>query len=87
MDAQAVIEIAKATLVLVLTVCGPLLLTSLVVGLAISLFQALTQVQEQTLTFVPKLMAMGVVLLMTLPMIGHAMADFTRVIADHIISG
>jgi flagellar biosynthetic protein FliQ len=87
MDAQAVIEIAKATLVLVLTVCGPLLLTSLVVGLVVSLFQALTQVQEQTLTFVPKLMAMGVVLLMTLPMIGHAMADFTRVIADHIISG
>jgi flagellar biosynthetic protein FliQ len=57
------------------------------VGLVVSLFQALTQVQEQTLTFVPKLMAMGVVLLMTLPMIGHAMADFTRVIADHIISG
>ncbi|MBJ6122057.1 flagellar biosynthesis protein FliQ [Sphingomonas mollis] len=81
------IDIAKATLVVVLTICGPLLLTALVVGMAVSLFQALTQVQEQTLTFLPKLVAMGIVMLLTLPMIGHALSDFTRVVSDHIIHG
>ena len=87
MSPESTIEIARATLVVVLTVCGPLLLTALVVGMAISLFQALTQVQEQTLTFVPKIMAMGVVLLLSLPMIGHALSDFTMQISDHIIHG
>lgn len=82
-----VIEITRAALVVILTICGPLLLTSLVVGMVVSLFQALTQIQEQTLTFVPKLVAMGVVLMLTLPMIGHAMADFTHVVSDHIIHG
>jgi flagellar biosynthetic protein FliQ len=82
-----VIEITRAALVVILTICGPLLLTSLVVGMVVSLFQALTQIQEPTLTFVPKLVAMGVVLMLTLPMIGHAMADFTHVVSDHIIHG
>ena len=81
------IEIARAALIVVLTVCGPLLMTALVVGAGVSLLQALTQVQEQTLTFLPKLVAMGAVMLLTLPMIGHALSDFTRVISDHIVSG
>jgi flagellar biosynthetic protein FliQ len=81
------IEIARAALIVVLTVCGPLLMTALVVGAGVSLLQALTQVQEQTLSFVPKLIAMGLVLLLSLPMIGHAMADFTRLIADRIVHG
>ena len=80
-------EVARAGLVLVLTIAGPLLITSLVVGVAVSLFQALTQVQEQTLTFVPKVMAMGLVLLLCLPMIGHALADFTLQIRDRIVHG
>lgn len=80
-------EIARLGLVLVLTIAGPLLITSLIVGVIVSLFQALTQVQEQTLTFVPKLMAMGVVLLLCLPMIGHAMSDFMLKISDRIIQG
>jgi len=80
-------ELARAGLVLVLTIAGPLLITSLIVGVAVSLFQALTQVQEQTLTFVPKVMAMGLVLLLCLPMIGHALSDFTAQISDRIIHG
>jgi flagellar biosynthetic protein FliQ len=86
MTPEVVIDIARAALVLILTICGPLLLVSMVVGVAISLLQALTQVQEQTLTFVPKLAAMGITLLLTLPMIGHALDDFTHVIVDHIIT-
>jgi len=87
MTATDAIDIARAAMVLVLTVCGPLLLVSLVVGMIVSLFQALTQVQEQTLTFVPKLGAMGVTLLLTLPMIGHALHDFTALLADRIVHG
>lgn len=85
MTPQAAIEIAHAALVLIVTVCGPLLLAGLIVGVAVSLLQALTQVQEQTLTFVPKLGAMGLTLLLTLPMMGHALSDFTHVVVDHII--
>ena len=87
MSAFDAMEIARAGLVLVLTIVGPLLLTSLLVGVVIGLFQALTQVQEQTLTFVPKLLAMGLVLLLCLPMIGHAMSDFTMQISDRIVNG
>ncbi|MCD2317075.1 flagellar biosynthesis protein FliQ [Sphingomonas sp. IC-11] len=81
------IQIARAAMVLVLTIVGPMLLTSLIVGVVIGLVQALTQIQEMTLTFVPKLLAMGLVLLLCLPMIGHAMADFTQQISDRIIQG
>ena len=78
-------EIAHAALLLALTIIGPLLLTSLGVGVTIGLVQALTQVQEQTLTFVPKLVAMGLVLLLCLPMIGHALSDFMLQISQRII--
>ncbi|SEI78621.1 flagellar biosynthetic protein FliQ [Sphingomonas sp. OV641] len=81
------IEIARSALVLVLTIIGPMLITSLIVGVVIGLIQALTQIQEMTLTFVPKLLAMGLVLLLCLPMIGHAMADFTHQISDRIVQG
>lgn len=85
MTPDAVMEIAHAAMIVVLTICGPLLLASLVIGIAVGLLQALTQIQEQTLTFVPKLMVMGVVLLLSMPMIGRAMADFTHLVADHIV--
>jgi flagellar biosynthetic protein FliQ len=87
MESAQLLGVAEAALMLVLTVCGPLLLTSLVVGVVIGLFQALTQIQETTLTFVPKLLAMGAVLLLMLPTIGQAMAGFMTKISDLIISG
>ncbi|MET4666593.1 flagellar biosynthetic protein FliQ [Sphingomonas sp. PvP056] len=87
MDAAAAMEITHAALVLILTVAGPMLGAALVTGLAIGLLQALTQIQEQTLTFVPKLIAMGAMLLLSLPMIGAALSDFMRVIADHVAHG
>jgi flagellar biosynthetic protein FliQ len=87
MTPATAIDIARAGMTLLLTICGPLLLVSMIVGVAVSLFQALTQIQEQTLTFVPKLVAAGIALLVTLPMIGHALADFTAVVADRIVAG
>lgn len=87
MTSTEAIEIAHAALIVTLTIAGPMLLTSLVIGVAIGLFQALTQIQEMTLTFVPKLFVMGFVLLLCLPMIGDAMAQFMNQVTDSIVSG
>ena len=80
-------ELARSGLLLLLTICGPMLFTSLILGVAIGLFQALTQVQEMTLTFVPKLIAMGVVFLLSLPMIGRALGTFMQQISGQIVAG
>lgn len=82
-----VMELTRAALLLILTVAGPLLIASLIVGVAIGLLQALTQVQEMTLTFVPKLMVMGVVLLMCLPTMGQALGNFMSLVSERIVSG
>jgi flagellar biosynthetic protein FliQ len=87
MDAFQAAELARAAMLLALTIAGPMLLASLVVGVAIGLFQALTQVQETTLTFVPKIVVIGGVLLLSLPMIGHALSAFMARVADTIIAG
>ncbi len=82
MDANSAIELARAALILTLTVAGPLLFAALFTGLIIGLLQALTQIQEQTLTFVP-----GITLLLSFPMIGGALGDFMRVLSDKIVQG
>lgn len=87
MESGQVLELAKSALMLVLTIAGPLLVTALIVGMVIGLLQALTQIQEMTLTFVPKLLAMGVALIVSLPAIGQALADFMARISDLIVTG
>ena len=87
MSALDAMELAKAALILVLTVAGPMLIASLIVGVTIGLFQALTQVQEMTLTFVPKLLVIGAVMLLSLPMIGQAMSNFMAQLSARIIAG
>jgi len=87
MDAPQAAELAKAAMVLLLTIAGPMLIASLVVGVVVGLFQALTQVQEGTLTFVPKIIAIGGTLLLCLPMIGRALSTFMARVADTIIAG
>lgn len=81
-----VLELAKAAMLLLLAVVGPILIASLITGVAIGLLQALTQVQEMTLTFVPKLLVMGVVLLMCLPMMGRALAAFMLEISARMVA-
>lgn len=65
MTPETVISIAERGIITVLMICGPLLILALVVGLVVSIFQATTQIQEQTLAFVPKIVAVlvGVVFL------------------------
>lgn len=67
MSAELALELVRRATLLALTVSAPLLLTALVVGVLISLLQALTSLQEQTLTFLPKLIAVGAVFLLALP--------------------
>lgn len=87
MDAADAMRIAHSALLLMLTIAGPMLIASLIVGVVIGLFQALTSIQEMTLTFVPKLLAIGVVLLLSLPMIGHALGQFVDELSALIVRG
>jgi len=79
------LSLARAALILLLTIAGPMLLVSLIVGVVIGIVQALTQIQEMTLTFVPKLIALGVVLLLSLSMIGAALSHFMSELSARII--
>jgi len=67
MTPEAVVTIARQALETTVILSGPLLLTALVVGVLISLVQAVTQIQEQTLSFVPKFLAIVIVFLLMLP--------------------
>lgn len=70
-----------------LLVAGPLMIIALVVGFGVSLLQALTQIQEQTLTFVPKLVLMSLGFALLLPFMGSALGDLMRRLMERIISG
>lgn len=78
MDEAALLEIARDAVIVTLKVGAPIMLISLVVGLLISLFQALTQIQEATLTFVPKIIVVFTSLLLLAPFMLHALTDFTE---------
>ena len=67
MSSPEVIEIGRELLVTALLLALPTLAASLLVGLIISVFQAVTSIQEQTLSFVPRMLAVGVVLIVTMP--------------------
>ncbi|RIK95594.1 MAG: flagellar biosynthetic protein FliQ [Proteobacteria bacterium] len=82
-----VIDVARDAIWVFLIVAGPTMLVALVVGLAISLIQALTQIQEMTLTFVPKIVAIFVSLLVFLPFMGDALNGLMFRISDRIVNG
>ena len=76
MEEIEVIDVAREALWTLMIVAWPMMLTALVVGLAVSLFQALTQIQEMTLTFVPKIIAMVFVMILALPFMLGTLKDF-----------
>jgi flagellar biosynthetic protein FliQ len=87
MTGPEVLDVSRDAIETLLIVSAPLMLVGLVVGVVISLFQALTQIQETTLIFVPKILAIFVALLVALPFMADALhANFLR-IAAHITSG
>ena len=77
MTDTAIIEIALRTMVVALKLSAPILITSLVIGFAISLFQSMTQIQEVTLAFVPKLIGVGLALLLCGNWMLHTLVTFT----------
>ena len=78
MTDTAVIELALRTMLIAAKLCAPILITALVVGFGISLFQSVTQIQEVTLTFVPKMIGVGVAVLVTGKWMLHEMVAFTQ---------
>lgn len=79
-----ILHIAREGLYLALLVSAPPVLTSMFVGLLISVIQATTQIQEQTLTFVPKLVAVFLSLAISAPWIGAQLIRFTRLVFESI---
>jgi flagellar biosynthetic protein FliQ len=70
-------DLIRQTLIMALVISSPMLLIGLVVGVVVSLLQAVTQIQEQTLTFVPKIVAMIASAILLMPWIGHRLMDYT----------
>ena len=84
MDDSSVIEIGLAALTIAAKLSAPILLTALAVGFAISLFQSVTQIQEVTLSFVPKAIAVGIAILVFGNWMLREMASFTIALYDRI---
>ncbi|MBD3849535.1 flagellar biosynthetic protein FliQ [Bosea sp. OAE752] len=87
MTSGAILDIARDGIVVFLKVGGPLMAVALLVGLVVSLVQALTQIQEQTLVFVPKILAVFASLLLLLPFMGDALAGYMGRVAVRIATG
>ena len=87
MTGPEVLDIARDGLYTLIIVSAPPMIVGLVVGVAIALLQALTQVQEMTLVFVPKIVAIFVSIGLTLPFMGAGMASLMERLAEKIISG
>jgi flagellar biosynthetic protein FliQ len=87
MSGAEVLDLARDGIYTLILVSSPLLLVALIVGVAISLLQALTQIQEMTLVFVPKILAVFLALLLALPFMGDVLAGYMARIADRIASG
>jgi len=87
MTGADVLDIARDAIYTVVTVAAPLMLVGLVMGVVVSLLQALTQIQEATLAFVPKILAMFSALLLALPFMADKLHAYMIRIAAHIMAG
>jgi flagellar biosynthetic protein FliQ len=82
MNPEFAVELIKNMILQSVTLVAPILLTSLVIGLAISLFQAVTSIHEQTLSFVPKALGLVALLVILLPWMLRSQIEFTRAIIE-----
>lgn len=87
MTGAEVLDIAREAIWTMLAMAAPVMMIGLAVGVLIALFQALTQIQEMTLVFVPKIIAIFIALLIFMPLMGSVMSTFMTGVADRIISG
>jgi flagellar biosynthetic protein FliQ len=82
-----VLDVARDAIITIVIVSAPLMLVGLFIGVAISLFQALTQIQEMTLVFVPKILAIFVAMLVALPFMADVLQGHMTRIAARIAAG
>ncbi|MBY0429650.1 MAG: flagellar biosynthesis protein FliQ [Rhodospirillales bacterium] len=87
MTEAELLDISRTAFIVMMKVSAPALLGGLVIGLVISVFQAATQIQEMTLTFVPKVIVIFMTLVLFAPFMLHSLQDFTLMMMDRIISG
>tara|TARA_R110000824_G_scaffold390760_20_gene588066 strand:+ start:21703 stop:21966 length:264 start_codon:yes stop_codon:yes gene_type:complete len=87
MTGPEVVDVARQSIYTMLQIAAPMMIVALVVGVAIALLQALTQVQEMTLVFVPKIVSIFLVMLLALPFMGQALASYMNLIAQKIVAG
>ncbi len=85
MNEAEVIEICREAILVMLKVGGPVLLSGLVVGVVVSLLQAVTQIQEMTLAFIPKMLVMFLITLWLLPFMMSTLGGFTKSLTDRIV--
>lgn len=86
MEPAEILQVGRDSIYIMLKVAGPLMLVALGVGLVISLFQALTQMQEATISFVPKIVAVFLAMLLLMPFIGHTLKAFNDELMDRIVN-
>ncbi len=86
MNETMVLEIGTEALIQVLLISGPTMVVGMVIGLIIALFQALTSIQEMTLTFVPKILAIFLSIVVFLPFMMTSLIEFTRSLFDRMIA-
>ena len=84
MNELAVLEVGTDALVVVLKTAGPIMLSGLAIGLTVALFQALTTIQEMTLTFVPKIIVIFIAIIFFLPYMMTTVIEFARGLFDRI---
>jgi flagellar biosynthetic protein FliQ len=87
MTGPEVLDVARDSITTLVLVASPLMLIGLAVGVAVSLFQALTQIQEMTLVFVPKILAMFAAMLIALPFMADSLQGHMMRISARIVSG
>jgi len=83
LDAPTAVDLCRSTLMAAVVIATPLLLVGMAAGLLVGLLQALTQVQDQTVAFVPKILAMAGVLIACLPWLVTRMVEFTRTVFEN----
>ena len=86
MNDALVLDVAREGIWVLILISSPMMIAGLVVGVVIALFQALTQIQEMTLVFVPKIIAIFAVLIMVLPFMGATLGQYMQRIADLIVA-
>ena len=84
MSGAEVLDVGRDAIWLTIQLCGPVLIVGLLVGVGIGLLQALTQIQEATLVYAPKIVAVFISLLVFLPLMGALMSGFMKTIAARI---